>query len=388
MFNLSSKFSKLYDRAWKAKDPLTGNITDKDFTSKISTNFLNATTVSEENFFFEFVTAGGSTLKWGLSTLITKGIAEVILKPHISFVSGTTGSFEKNDNLPQFSSSIANGVTITNVNMVKVGLSLIVAASVIPPTIPGQKFKINIQSLKITDGSGGQKITSGAVEAFSTQETILSTTQMVDDGELIILGGSIDKSKTNTLNKLPLLGDIPVIKYLFRSSEKNESIKETIAFLRLSVIKDKSYESKSAQYTLSKKLQPIEYGGEVNDSIHEHPWRTPKWSSKLIYDNGLYFNLVSNKISNDKQEQIITQFKDKIRTRLSLMTEWNDYKLVEKIILNDNGLENILRQMSKDFDVEPNVIMIIARHIGLIGDEIFSIYNDYLKLHNLKMKIK
>ncbi len=64
------------------------------------------------------------------------------------------------------------------------------------------------------------------------------TTVSVKDGETIILGGIIRKTVQATTNKIPLLGDIPLLGELFKSREKNDVKTELLVFLTPRVVKD------------------------------------------------------------------------------------------------------------------------------------------------------
>lgn len=64
------------------------------------------------------------------------------------------------------------------------------------------------------------------------------TTVSVRDGETIILGGIIRNNVTSTVKKVPLLGDIPLLGQLFRSTEKGNVKTELLVFLTPRIVKD------------------------------------------------------------------------------------------------------------------------------------------------------
>lgn len=95
----------------------------------------------------------------------------------------------------------------------------------VTPSVKNDKIilKINPSITKTKDISIENQTT--ALESppnLSTKQ--LSSLVQVKDGEKIVLGGLIDKTEGQILRKLPILGDIPLLKYLF-SYKKN--IKET-----------------------------------------------------------------------------------------------------------------------------------------------------------------
>ncbi|MCP6588669.1 type II secretion system protein GspD, partial [Klebsiella pneumoniae] len=70
---------------------------------------------------------------------------------------------------------------------------------------------------------------------------------LVGSGETVVVGGLLDKSVTDTADKVPLLGDIPVIGALFRSSSKKVSKRNLMLFIRPTIIRDRdSYRQASS----------------------------------------------------------------------------------------------------------------------------------------------
>jgi type IV pilus assembly protein PilQ len=60
---------------------------------------------------------------------------------------------------------------------------------------------------------------------------VIDSTVRLKDGETIILGGLIEEKSTVTHRKVPILGDIPLLKYLFRTKSKNNSKTEMMIFI-------------------------------------------------------------------------------------------------------------------------------------------------------------
>lgn len=64
------------------------------------------------------------------------------------------------------------------------------------------------------------------------------TTVSVKDGDTIILGGIIRSTVTSTVKKIPLLGDIPILGNLFKSTDKSNQKTELVVFLTPRVVRD------------------------------------------------------------------------------------------------------------------------------------------------------
>ncbi len=65
----------------------------------------------------------------------------------------------------------------------------------------------------------------------------LTTTVTVDDGQIIALGGLIDDNERRTLQKVPLLGDIPVLGKLFQSRSRAKTKTNLMVFIRPTIVK-------------------------------------------------------------------------------------------------------------------------------------------------------
>ncbi len=59
----------------------------------------------------------------------------------------------------------------------------------------------------------------------------LNTQAMVEDGGTLIVGGIYEEENSNAVNKVPLLGDIPVVGNLFKSRGRNEKRRELLVFI-------------------------------------------------------------------------------------------------------------------------------------------------------------
>jgi general secretion pathway protein D len=66
----------------------------------------------------------------------------------------------------------------------------------------------------------------------STTKRSIESTVVVDDGDILVLGGLIEDNYTDTRSKVPLLGDIPVIGGLFRSENRSRKKTNLMVFLR------------------------------------------------------------------------------------------------------------------------------------------------------------
>ena len=72
---------------------------------------------------------------------------------------------------------------------------------------------------------------------FSTRE--IATSVVADDGEIIVLGGLVEQTESQTVEKVPLLGDIPLAGRLFRSEGKGMGRTNLMVFIRPTIVRDR-----------------------------------------------------------------------------------------------------------------------------------------------------
>ncbi|MDP0983754.1 type II secretion system protein GspD, partial [Klebsiella variicola] len=67
----------------------------------------------------------------------------------------------------------------------------------------------------------------------------VNNAELFGSGDTVVVGGLLDKSVTDTADKVPLLGDITVIGALFRSESKKVSKRNMMLFIRPTIIRDR-----------------------------------------------------------------------------------------------------------------------------------------------------
>ena len=80
-------------------------------------------------------------------------------------------------------------------------------------------------------------ITATATDLITSKRQI-QTTVLVEDGDTIVLGGLIDDDVQEIEKKIPILGDIPLIGRLFKSTSTSRSKRNLIVFMRPTIIRD------------------------------------------------------------------------------------------------------------------------------------------------------
>ena len=89
---------------------------------------------------------------------------------------------------------------------------------------------------EIPDGAGGK--TSNLAATLLTRREMKLKSVMVKDGETLVVGGLIENNESKQVGKVPILGDIPFIGALFRSSNAKKSKSELVIMLTPHILRD------------------------------------------------------------------------------------------------------------------------------------------------------
>ena len=79
--------------------------------------------------------------------------------------------------------------------------------------------------------------TSG-IDSPTIRQRIVSTTVAVDDGQSLVIGGLIQETRSRTQQKVPLLGDIPLLGAVFRNTSDNDLRTELLVIITPRVVRD------------------------------------------------------------------------------------------------------------------------------------------------------
>lgn len=121
-------------------------------------------------------------------------------------------------------------------------------------------------TLKIAQESSSLSQQTGDAGSLITNKRSIETQVLVDDGQTIILGGLLDDKVTEGTSRVPLLGSIPLIGHLFKSSNSKKSKTNLLVFIKPTVMRNAiqaSYETNS-KYNFVRDLQLNINGGSVS----------------------------------------------------------------------------------------------------------------------------
>tara|TARA_Y100000590_G_scaffold221225_1_gene250345 strand:- start:1125 stop:3038 length:1914 start_codon:yes stop_codon:yes gene_type:complete len=114
-----------------------------------------------------------------------------------------------------------------------------------------------------------------------TNKRNIKTTVLVDDGETIVLGGLIDDDVQETINKVPVLGNIPLLGRVFTSTSTTRTKRNLMVFLRPTIVRDsedvRSISNRKYNYFQAIEAELLESGKLVPDtSILDELLTAPK----------------------------------------------------------------------------------------------------------------
>ncbi|WP_252345827.1 type IV pilus secretin PilQ, partial [Shewanella indica] len=157
--------------------------------------------------------ADGTVLDLELSALEQENKGEIIASPRITTSNQKAAYIEQGVEIPYVESASSGAATV---QFKKAVLSL----RVTPQITPDNRV---ILDLEITQDSQGKIVQTPLGEAVSIDTQRIGTQVLVDNGETIVLGGIYQQNLISRVSKVPVLGDIPLVGFLFRNtSDKNE----------------------------------------------------------------------------------------------------------------------------------------------------------------------
>jgi general secretion pathway protein D len=169
--------------------------------------------------------------------LQTQANTNIISTPNLITLDNEEAKIVVGENVPFITGQFTNTGTATTspfqtIERKDVGITLRIR----PQIGEGGTVRMTIyqeqSSVKATTAAG----TSNA--GPSTTKRSIESTVVVDDGAILVLGGLISETYTDTKAQVPLLGDIPFIGALFRSEKREKSRSNLMVFLKPTIMRD------------------------------------------------------------------------------------------------------------------------------------------------------
>ncbi|MCH1931398.1 type IV pilus secretin PilQ family protein [Shewanella sp. A25] len=173
--------------------------------------------------------ADGTILDLELSALEQENKGEIIASPRITTSNQKSAYIEQGVEIPYVQSTSSGATSVT---FKKAVLSL----RVTPQITPDNRV---ILDLEITQDSQGTTVDTPTGPAVAIDTQRIGTQVLVDNGETIVLGGIYQQNLISRVSKVPVLGDIPLVGFLFRNSTDSNERQELLIFVTPKIVNEK-----------------------------------------------------------------------------------------------------------------------------------------------------
>ncbi len=202
---------------------LSGELPVDDF---LNVN-LAATNAAASSIAFQVAKLGSDLLlDLELSALQRESKAEIISSPRLITTNKKPAYIEQGTEIPYLESSSSGA---TSVSFKKAVLSL----KVTPQITPDNRLVLD---LSVTQDRPGEVVKTGVGEAVAINTQRIGTQVLVNNGETVVLGGIYQHSLTNSVDKVPVLGDLPLLGALFRRTYEQMGKSELLIFVTPKVV--------------------------------------------------------------------------------------------------------------------------------------------------------
>ena len=159
-----------------------------------------------------------------ISALQADGRGKVISSPRVITADKVEAIIEQGTEIP-YQQATSSGAT--SISFKKATLSL----KVKPQITPDDRVLMNLAVHKDSRGTD-----TPAGPSIDTKQ--ISTEVLVDNGGTVVIGGIYEQTQQNTTNKIPVLGDLPYVGFLFKQNQKLDDKSELLVFITPRILKD------------------------------------------------------------------------------------------------------------------------------------------------------
>ncbi len=176
---------------------------------------------------------------------------EILSSPKVLVLSGKEATFETTSEIAytEETTSTEGDTALASTKFKETGITLTVTAT------------ITDEGRILMDINPSQKINAGADPSFSTVPIVdtrsIQTSLLMDDGQVVVIGGLRSKETTITQNKIPLLGDLPLIGFLFSNDKTEIKNSELLVLISPHIYQDEDYILPKDQYDKFNELRDI-----------------------------------------------------------------------------------------------------------------------------------
>ena len=171
----------------------------------------------------------GNLVNLELSALEADTLGKVVSRPRVVTADNQKAHIEQGTEIPYIIAGTNN--TVPTVEFKNAVLSL----DVTPQITPDNHI---IMKVEVRDDTVGQTIIIQGSEYPAIDTKSVTTQIAVNNGDTAVIGGIYQETVNNNVTKVPLLGDIPILGYLFKQTSKDIEKTELLIFLTPRVVKE------------------------------------------------------------------------------------------------------------------------------------------------------
>jgi type IV pilus assembly protein PilQ len=173
------------------------------------------------------ILSGNSLIDLAISAAQAEDKGKVISSPRVITANQQQAEIMQGVEIP-YQQSASSGAT--SIAFKKAVLML----KVTPQITPDNRI---ILTLDVRDDAVGQEVVaSGGVEVPAIDTRQVMTQVLVNNGQTVVLGGILTTNNTDQINKVPLLGDIPIIGRLFKNTNHTNDKDELLVFVTPKIV--------------------------------------------------------------------------------------------------------------------------------------------------------
>ncbi|MHC4158773.1 MAG: type II secretion system protein GspD [Planctomycetota bacterium] len=211
----------------------------QNFTTRLGSTIESAANIGNAT---AFNTTGGpagnfsvisGTIRNVVHLIQEKRSVEILASPRVMMVSGQSAYIEAIDEIPyQEVSNSAEGGTLTYFEFKEVGVKLQVSATL----TDSNDILLTVEA--------EQNVQVGTTTPPRVDTRKAKTSLLLGDGQLVVFGGLRRQEKTKEVEQIPLLGDIPLLGLLFKSTDTVVKNSELVVFVSPHIYTDQELTEK------------------------------------------------------------------------------------------------------------------------------------------------
>ena len=167
-----------------------------------------------------------------IKALEEKSLMTTLAKPNLTSINGSEASFLSGGEFPVPIPQNSAGMQTISIVFKEFGIRLKFVPTVLDTSLINIKVMTEVSSL---DFENGIEISGFRIPSLITRKT--DTTVELNDGEHFVIGGLLTKEVAETISRLPILGQIPVLEKLFSSKRYLNNESELIIMITPSIVK-------------------------------------------------------------------------------------------------------------------------------------------------------